>query len=325
MNRSAGRVTLGLVAVVSAAALAVSVFIPRSSSQATGPVSTWGDIMIAGGLSSTAALSSIDLYDPAANVFAVSTPSMNTARSFAAAVQLTIGPNAGRVLIIGGSDPVANALKTTELYDPASDTFASAGSTAVMNTARYNHTATVIPSGPNAGKVLVVGGFDNFGSIFLASTELYDPVSNSFAAPGATATMSVGRVSHTATTITFGPNGGKILIAGGITTGQVAQSSTELYDPVANTFGAGPSMTTARYEHTATLISTGPDAGKILIAGGNPDSTNTTDEYDPVANSFSAGPEMNAGRATQTASQIAVGPNAGGILMAGGDNSGVVA
>ena len=56
-------------------------------------------------------------------------------------------------------------LASAELYDPASGTWTATGSLA---TARYFHTATLLPN----GKVLVAGG-DNTGG-WLGSAELYD-------------------------------------------------------------------------------------------------------------------------------------------------------
>ncbi len=59
-----------------------------------------------------------------------------------------------------------------------------------MNIRRVAHTASAIPSGINAGKILIAGGIDkdtdkNGSGIFLKlySTELYDPATNTFA-PG---------------------------------------------------------------------------------------------------------------------------------------------
>jgi hypothetical protein len=49
----------------------------------------------------------------------------------------------------------------------------------------------IMTSGPNAGKVLIAGGY-NPENLPSSSTELYDPVTNSFAPPNQTASMVVG-------------------------------------------------------------------------------------------------------------------------------------
>jgi len=64
-----------------------------------------------------------------------------------------------------------------------------------MNVARDHHTATAISSGPAAGKILLAGGDDIINDTKLASTELYDPVSNKFAVGHP---MNVARAFHTA-------------------------------------------------------------------------------------------------------------------------------
>jgi hypothetical protein len=130
-----------------------------------------------------------------------------------------------------------------------------------MNVAREEYTATTIPAGKNRGKILLVGGFSGKDeSGYLRSTELYDPNTNTFAAPAATARMNVARVDHTATAIPTGKYAGWILIAGGATLEDTSiptlanlrvLSSTELYDPDNNKFIPGPSMNVARDSATA--------------------------------------------------------------------------
>ncbi|WP_424671592.1 kelch repeat-containing protein [Candidatus Binatus sp.] len=89
---------------------------------------------------------------------------MNSARIGAVA---TLLPN-GNVLFAGGVDNAGNLLTSTELYDPATNTFAPSTSTPVMNAARAYDTATLLPN----GKVVIAGGY-NYG--YLSSTELYTP------------------------------------------------------------------------------------------------------------------------------------------------------
>jgi Galactose oxidase, central domain len=177
----------------------------------------------------------------------------------------------GEVLIAGGRSLSGSQevdLSSTELYDPASNTFAAAANTPAMNAGRTFATVTLLTTGPNAGKVLIAGGLNNGGD--LSSTELYDPATNSFAPPSSTPSMNVARDGATATILTTGPNAGDILIAGGGSAG-VSLYSTELYDPATNTFAppsATPNMNFPHYGATASLIASGANAGEVLICGG---------------------------------------------------------
>ena len=130
-------------------------------------------------------------------------------------------------------------------------------SNASMTTARYDHTATLLPN----GKVLVAGG--GYSAVYLSSAELYDP---STVTRTATGSMAANRAMHTATLL---PNG-KVLVAGGLTsqgTKNLSNNGAELYDPTTGTWKVTGAMATARYSHTATLL----PSGKVLVAGGNKD------------------------------------------------------
>jgi hypothetical protein len=90
-----------------------------------------------------------------------------------------------------------------------------------MVVGRYLHTATLL----NNGKVLIAGGLDGSGTA-LASGELYDPTSGTFAMTGS---MTTTRYRHTATLL----NNGTVLITGGENNGSGPPSplaSAELYD-----------------------------------------------------------------------------------------------
>src|SRR4051794_2697344 len=111
--------------------------------------------------------------------------------------------------------------------------------TGSLNTARNQHTATLLPN----GKVLVAGGFNG---VYLATAELYDPGTGTWSPTGS---LRTARSYHTATLL---PNG-KVLVAGGQGTGLVRLATTELYDPSAGTWTFPGNLKTGRFSHTATL------------------------------------------------------------------------
>ena len=123
--------------------------------------------------------------------------------------------------------------------------------TGSLATARFEHTATLLPN----GMVLVAGGDDASGNL-LASAELYDAATGSWSATGS---LSVARIDHTATLL---PNG-LVLIAGG-SDRRGYSASAELYNPSSGSWTPTGSLNVARSDHTATLL---PD-GKVLVVGG---------------------------------------------------------
>lgn len=282
----------------------------------TGPNA--GKVLISGGgiqLSNFTPLSSTYLYDPATNSFS-SGLEMKFARAGHTATVIPMsanaGNNAGKVLLAGGGYE-----KTTEIYDPMANTFTT-GPT--MGTGRDGHTSTVIPAGTNAGKILIAGGYNGTD---LASTEIYNPANNSFEAGP---TMNIGRSFDTTTVIATGQSGAKILIVGGSIKNRL--TSTELYDPLTNTFARATdtaSMNVGRYDHAASVITTGPNVGKILIVGGvGHDNLSSTELYDPATNTFVSSGQtatMNSARDRPTATTILSGPNEEKILIAGGTNN----
>ncbi len=276
-----------------------------------------GKVLFAGGDNGNGIpRASTELYDPATNTV-VSGPPMRVSRSDHAATAVPSGPNAGKILIVGGTGADGSGLSSTELYDPVTNKFSPGPA---MHAAHPLCVATVIGSGKNAGRILIASGDDSRERTdFL---ELYDSAVNKFIVGPRTNIPAV----YVAIAIPSGKNANKVLIVGGIDSADQEDAAlTGLYDSDANTFSPGPAVINIRRRNTTTAITSGPHAGRILIAGGGNwlnryPSLASTELYDPDTNTFSPGPSMNTGRAGHTATVILSGKNAGKILIAGGLN-----
>jgi hypothetical protein len=194
---------------------------------------------------------SVDLFDGATNRFTAYTASLRTPRGLFTATPL----QDGKILIVGGYDAATTtALASAEIFDPVAGTITFTGS---MSRARWGHSATRLAN----GMVLVVGGSNN-GSDG-ASAELYNPSTGQFEAVNGP--MSVSRTNHAAAIL----GDGRVVIAGGETGENYVRGTVEVYDPTSRTFSALGFMSTARRRPTATALTTGPNAGRILIFGGS--------------------------------------------------------
>ena len=276
-----------------------------------------GDVLIAGGAdASNRSLASAEFFDPAAGQF-VATGTAASSRAGASAAALS----ATQVIIAGGFSGSAaiknfslnlegNVLSGAEIFDEATGAFSPAGK---MAAPRMGFTAT--PLSNSNGKILVVGGQDNLGNV-LDTAELYDPAARKFIAVNNT--MSDRRMYHTATLLLSG----KVLVAGGATnlSGDTT-SSADIYDPASNSFTPATfPMDHQRAAHTATLFTSGPLAGKVLITGGVGGSSfffkdSSAEIYDPASQEFLLlSSFMNEPRSLHTATLL----DDGSVLLAGG-------
>ena len=155
--------------------------------------------------------------------------------------------NRRRCLSIGGCYAEAG-----QDADPASESWTNTGSLA---TARYWHTATLLPN----GKVLAAGGYD--GNNISASAELYDPASGTWTT---TASLAEGRNAHTATLLADGT----VLIAGGASASG-ALDGAELYDVGLGFQGAWrPKITDLKFTRDRRLLLEGARFQGISQASG---------------------------------------------------------
>jgi N-acetylneuraminic acid mutarotase len=130
-----------------------------------------------------------------------------------------------------------------------SGTWALTGS---LNTARWNHTATLLQN----GEVLVAGGWGAAGTNDpLASAELYNPATGKWTFTGS---MTEVRSGQAATLL----QNGEVLVVCGNQTG--SSCTAELYNRSTGKWTTTGSMISPGYPDTMTLL---PD-GEVLATGG---------------------------------------------------------
>ena len=189
-------------------------------------------------------------------------------------------PAAYFVLATGGYNPHFGVLKTAELYNPKTHTWAATGS---MEYPRAMHTMNVSAESLAAGFVLpgtsrafVAGGFDetmqpgSTAKVFNLGTGAWTEV----------APMNVPRMGHASVGVRAGLS---VFVAGGYGPSGAVHSTSETYDPVNNVWKIS---TTNMMEPRAELTLTGFKAqtlvngdtipGRIVAAGGKPNRNGTT-------------------------------------------------
>jgi hypothetical protein len=241
-----------------------------------------GRIVLVGGLRDRQAFDpprATDVFDPQSRAFSAG-PTLAVDRVRPEAIAI----DANRVLVTGGREEYNLSRNTAEVLNLSTGTAAATANT--MTARRIHHGMARLESGPNSGKVLVMGGFNGpipYGTptwTATASADLFDPATNTFAASASS--MRAARALFTTTVLADG----KVLVAGGYDSapGAGGVASAELYDPVTGAFASTGSMSRARYGHSATRLSD----GKVLIVGGEFGSSapSTAEVYDPAAGTF---------------------------------------
>jgi hypothetical protein len=161
----------------------------------------------------------------------------------------------GRVLIVGGKHERVHA--SAELFDPKTQTFTETGP---LHTARYKHTAALLSD----GRVLIAGGSDERdwrGT--MNSAELYDPKTGKFTL---TASLAASRFKLPDEAVIL--QSGQVLIAGG-------SKQVEVYDPATSRFVTASGELSESWHY---MSETRLRDGRVLLAGGYPDSDRATSE-----------------------------------------------
>ena len=181
------------------------------------------------------------------------------------------GLDCGKVLVVGGAG-VSRVLRSTELYDPATDRWAPGG---LLGVGRSNHSAVLLAN----GRVLLAGGFLPTGRAGTAAEE-FDPISNQIRV---TSAIPAGYAAMTATLLDgpacrAAPPGycGTVLFAGGGDqdtrnyTERILNHSAaaERYIPAPEVTAVSPGTGPSRGGTPATIAGTGlAGAGAVRFGG----------------------------------------------------------
>lgn len=192
----------------------------------------------------------------------------------------------GKVLFVGGMTNYGDG-EFEKLLDPTTATWS--------NVAKPGGSVNYLPAAAllQSGKVLMCGGFDYDTYTVKKAARLYNPVNDTWSD---IAPMNAARAGHTATLL----QNGKVLVTGGandLMSGAM-NSSTELYDPVTDTWSAAADLPEGRFTSGAVLL---PN-GKVLVVGGQNSAgtaLKSTVIYDPVANGWSGAADMQSARGDQ--------------------------
>jgi N-acetylneuraminic acid mutarotase len=182
--------------------------------------------------------------------------------------------------------------------------------------------ATLLPS----GEVLLTSGYgadvDSYGNGPYYQASIYEPATTTWSNA---ANLLVARYRNAVTLLVSG----KVLMTGGA--GQAyslppggdlevgwrpSLNSSDIYDPATDAWSKAADLGTARYYHTATLLT----SGKVLVVGGWSSSGRSTDTelYDPTTDTWIYVASLSHPRYGHTATLL----RSGQVLIVGGSNGG---
>jgi len=194
----------------------------------------------------------------------------------------------GKIYVIAGFDSGGASTNTVEVYNPATNSWASAQPIPIAN----NHNNAAVA----AGKLYSFGGVSNAAFVYDPALDAWSPVASMNFQHGGTA--AVGVIND------------KIYVAGG-NGGGMQQRELEVYDPVANTWTNRAPMSVPRNHTGGGVIN-----GKLYVVGGRDsiDAPTALEVYDTLTNTWTSLAPMPTAR-----SGIAVGVVNGELYVFGGE------
>ncbi|MBD3161749.1 MAG: hypothetical protein GF346_05750 [Candidatus Eisenbacteria bacterium] len=227
-----------------------------------------GRMYVIGGQEETpphAALSVVEVYDPATDTWATAAP-LPTSRWGA---MVAVGDD-GRIYVIGGCTGDISSFTTTsanEVYDPATDTWS--GLAPMPQDRGWGGCAAL------EGVIYVFGGFTREGWQTLDVVETYDPVTDSWSSESP---MPLQR-----DTIVYATLGGLAYAMTGCTDQDPLTARVHAFDPQTGTWTRVADIPTPRNFADCAVRD-----GKIYVAGGRGTLGNEVEAYDPVTDTWEA-------------------------------------
>jgi len=283
---------------------------------ATATVLDDGRVLVVGGEDDAyAMIASVETYDPETGEIADTAP-LPEPRSHHTATLL----GNGRVLVAGGGQGSEislpngeGALASAWLYEPDTSTWIPTGT---MSEARAGHRAVLLED----GRVLVVGGGNQVGyscaqihpdctvADSLASAEIYDPETGSWAV---TAPLAQPRIGFDLRRFGAG------VVASGGAADNEGLESVEIFDVQTGAWASGPALDGQRLYHAAAVLD-----GKLVVAGGkiaNVEPVTSVDVLDEGASQWVAASPLDEPR---TGASFVALQSGRGLIVAGNNQLG---
>ncbi len=206
-------------------------------------------------------INTVEIYDPTTGTFSYAA-SMPQARGNPTGTLMADG----NVFVGSGYNSSNGHMKSAIIYNVASNTWRTISSQ--MNSVHSNGGASTLLL--DDGRVLIAGGWD--AGVGVATIDIYNPTTDSFAAANNLPQFSFGRGGLTAHVMS---NGLVVFFGGSSGIGHIANAPV-LYDPTSNTLTTeANTMRWHRYMHTSAQLLD----GRVLIVGGNSTNNSAADVY----------------------------------------------